>query len=239
MVNAESPGLWVGECNANHVDLKAGEARVGDHGFAEPLRRPCRQAYRSQRDPGEGTSVAALRSEVINGRRRLRSAGESVQVNDLGEFRIAGLPAGRYYLRTKPYSGWDRRHVAEYYPGALDLKEAGVIQIKAGEERGVDIQLTRRAGVSVARQVLMPPGCESAREARVALESDTPVGRLSFFRGVQGCNGGFVFSHVSPGGYVLKVGVGNIRRTGDLAAEPPPSLLSRRRLLARYNEMKS
>ena len=50
-------------------------------------------------DPLPDVSVTAMRQTWQNGRRRLRpSPGRIAQTNDLGQFRIYGLPPGDYYV---------------------------------------------------------------------------------------------------------------------------------------------
>lgn len=43
-------------------------------------------------------TVQALRSTWSNGRRRLQATGRTVQTNDLGQYRLFGLPPGEYYV---------------------------------------------------------------------------------------------------------------------------------------------
>ena len=49
-------------------------------------------------DPVTDAMVSAMRSVWSNGRRRLQPAGRMAMTNDLGQFRIYGLPAGDYYV---------------------------------------------------------------------------------------------------------------------------------------------
>ena len=171
--------------------------------------------------PGEGVMVEALRFRVYGGQRRLEKAGSFAQANDLGEYRIAGMPAGRYYLRAVPrQGGWDRRYVPEFYPDTLDLQEASVIKIKAGEERGVNIQLTRHEGVGVAGHVLMPAGVVASTGAPLSVSLNTPEFFSTAF-GVVSHDGSFFFPHVPPGRYIVRVSSGMPPRAGDLFAEQP------------------
>src|SRR5687768_17577104 len=49
-------------------------------------------------DPIADTQVSAMRSTWVNGRRRLQSAGRTATTNDLGQYRIYGLPPGDYFV---------------------------------------------------------------------------------------------------------------------------------------------
>src|SRR5262249_62034558 len=49
-------------------------------------------------EPVADANVSAMRMQFVNGRRRLANAGRNSQTNDLGQFRIFGLPPGEYYV---------------------------------------------------------------------------------------------------------------------------------------------
>lgn len=51
--------------------------------------------------------VSAMRSSWVNGRRRLQSTGRTAQTNDLGQYRIYGLPPGEYYVSATLRAGSD------------------------------------------------------------------------------------------------------------------------------------
>jgi protocatechuate 3,4-dioxygenase beta subunit len=56
-------------------------------------------------EPIADAFVTALRSAWTNGRRRLQPAGRPAQTNDLGQYRIYGLPPGEYYVSATSRSG--------------------------------------------------------------------------------------------------------------------------------------
>ncbi len=164
--------------------------------------------------PVENATIQALRFRAINGRRELQSAGGFAQANDLGEYRIAGLAAGRYYLRVEDLGG---HLAAQYYPGTLDPREAGVVEVSAGEERGVDFRVVPLRGASVSGQVIVP-SAGSPQPVSVGLRPlDSP--RSVRFFGPTRADGTFSLLHVSPGTYVLRAGTNNPPRPGDLLAE--------------------
>jgi hypothetical protein len=51
-------------------------------------------------DPMSAVEVAAARSQVVNGQRRMMTTGRSASTNDLGEFRLFGIMPGQYYLQA-------------------------------------------------------------------------------------------------------------------------------------------
>src|SRR6476620_8280197 len=49
-------------------------------------------------EPASDIQVAMERYQVIQGQRRLFSSGRNGTTNDIGEFRLFGIPPGQYYL---------------------------------------------------------------------------------------------------------------------------------------------
>lgn len=56
-------------------------------------------------EPVADVQVNAMRSSWVNGRRRLQSTGRTAQTNDLGQYRIFGLPPGEYYVSATLRTG--------------------------------------------------------------------------------------------------------------------------------------
>ena len=69
-------------------------------------------------EPIAGTRLQVLRSRMVRGQRRLQSMGPGDQTDDMGEFRVYGLPPGDYYVTasTGPADSGQARS-ANYYPG--------------------------------------------------------------------------------------------------------------------------
>jgi len=64
-------------------------------------------------EPLPDVTVQAMRFEYVGGRPQLRPAGRSAQTNDIGQFRIFGLPpAGYYVTATMPRLRGDRLRAA-------------------------------------------------------------------------------------------------------------------------------
>jgi len=78
------------------------------------------------REPVAFLQVQAMRYRYTQGRKQLVSYGNA-NTNDIGEYRIFGLPPGRYYIsvaarrsyapdrRTAPHQGPEEEYVATYY----------------------------------------------------------------------------------------------------------------------------
>ena len=90
--------------------------------------------------------MTVLQSQFQQGRLRLIAAGARADTNDLGEYRIFGLPPGSYYVSaTLPPNpppvengvqllGEDSGGLAPiFYPGTSDLRTAAKVNLTAGE----------------------------------------------------------------------------------------------------------
>lgn len=99
-------------------------------------------------EPVAHAQVSILRS-VRRGKRRTLVPHEHSHypTNDLGEYRIAGLPPGRYYvavhyrpaLNTGEGAGLSYR--PSYFPGVTDQASAVLLEVGPGEEISASLQL--------------------------------------------------------------------------------------------------
>jgi hypothetical protein len=97
----------------------------------------------------DGEPIDSGTVEVIS-RTWIRGAFRNVPVrgaqpNDLGEFRVAGLPAGTYYVVFQPVAGDDPnresasggnriRLARTFFPSAVRITQAAAVRVGAGEE---------------------------------------------------------------------------------------------------------
>jgi len=175
--------------------------------------------------PVAGSSVRALRYWYQNGQRQLRPIGMA-ETNDLGEYRISGLPPGLYYVRaaaSRQLTEFDERYSAGYYPGTLDPREDRQVEVRAGQEIvDIRIRLPRRSGVMVRGRVLMQAASDELERMStvpsVVLEP-TDVIRGNEIRTVLWSwrsDDSFSLNSVPPGDYMLRVAVqgagGNITK---------------------------
>jgi hypothetical protein len=152
--------------------------------------------------PVRGAIVAVLQSRMVDGKRLLRQFRGGTVTNELGEYRLFGLPAGRYYLGFAPerLADWDPRYSARLYPDATDVKDAQPIDVKAGEEvGGRDFRLSRQEGVTVSGH-LVGPDAPNTRVALVFASTEQPGYQVA----VKQTGDGFTISHVPPGTYTLR-----------------------------------
>jgi hypothetical protein len=148
----------------------------------------------------------------------------SVMSNDRGEFRIARLEPGTYWVvanrQQSMRSTWQSSFRPTYYPAALDVASAQPLQLAAGQQAHTDIQILNQSGVHIAGHFILPssaPGNAGARQfTSVAL---TPVNNVLMNSEAPATQGqdNFEFQDVLPGKYTLTA------LTRDAIAVPGPN----------------
>jgi hypothetical protein len=175
-------------------------------------------------------SVTAMRQTWSNGRRRLTPApGRIAQTNDLGQFRIYGLPPGEYFVSASirgsalemmdlevmmsgavqggptastPKSGY----AATYYPGTPNVSEAQRIAIGVGQEVTsadfglVPVRLARVSGIVIGSDGKPLEGA-MITAAPASRDFSAPIGPGGARTGK---DGSFTLNSVPPGDYVLQ-----------------------------------
>jgi hypothetical protein len=180
-------------------------------------------------EPVTGANVKALVSRRAGGTRRLVSFGYA-QTNDIGQYRLFGLPPGEYYVTA---GGPDSAHGSEgmtdnpsgsgyaptYYPGTPSLAEAQRITVNVGAEVSADLQLTPTRVSRISGTIVDQNG-RPAGAAFVSLqrrESALGDGDTTFSTASVGAEGAFSISNVAPGAYYLVAtmieGIGSDQRS--------------------------
>ena len=161
-----------------------------------------------------GVAVEAMRFSYPGGRREFHNVAHTA-TNEAGEYRIAGLVPGKYYIRAKPPAsltskpgskpGSVKTYIPLYYPAASDQTHSAALVLRAGEElAGIDMNLAPVHAVHIRGQVINARTSLPSREAEVTLLSDQ--GETIFSPGKNFSAGGqatFEFQGVPPGSYVL------------------------------------
>lgn len=143
-------------------------------------------------------------------------AGRFAMTNDLGEFRLYGLPPGAYYLAANMIHDGDRmnslgflhgvkKNRTLYYPGVTSKSEADRIRIKAGQEIRLDFQLWIPKIFTVSGRVVDPSGRPEGG-ARVRIrpqERDFGLLMPITNRTETDAQGNFLLTDVAPGTYVI------------------------------------
>lgn len=166
-----------------------------------------------------GAAVCAVQYGLVKGQRIPQR--EQIGISgSLGEYRIANLPPGRYYVRAAARnSNWDARYSLTYYPGTPDPRESDLVVVHTGQQRGdVNIRLAKSEGVSLTGRVLTPAGARAPRQ--VSLQTQDFVDLTTFTYAAAEPDGSFLFRHVHPGDYTIRYLAGsNPPKAGELWAE--------------------
>jgi hypothetical protein len=170
--------------------------------------------------------VTAMRLQFTNGKRRLVPSGRNGTTNDLGQFRIYGLPPGEYYVSATlrnmstmvidmlgggaggpTGSNQNTGYAATYYPSTPAPGEAQRVSLAVGQELGsVDIQLqpvrlSKITGTAVASDGKPMTGA-------MVMLMPTMKDAMQFMPGGSSRtdkDGNFTISNVTPGEYSLQV----------------------------------
>jgi protocatechuate 3,4-dioxygenase beta subunit len=185
-------------------------------------------------EPMPDAAVTAMRSTWVNGKRRLQPAGRPATSNDLGQYRIYGLPPGEYYISATlrgaaemmvtemamaasftvstggpQSSGSEPRsgYAPTYYPGTPNGAEAQRIPLAAGEEKGnADFGLMPVKLAKVTGTVIGSDG----RPVEGAMINAAPrnASEIAFPNPLGAArtdrNGNFTMPSVAPGDYTLR-----------------------------------
>lgn len=169
-------------------------------------------------EPMFGASVHVMEERYMRGRRSL-TPFFSAAINDLGEFRLAGLPPGRYYLAIEPRHDdfgltpvrvkppgeeAERSFVTVYYPGVLEQNQAAPITLQPGQEaRGMDLQVRRAATVHIRGRVVDEGGNPVINTAVSVSDGDNPTPGMERLAASVRPDGSFDIASVPPGTRVL------------------------------------
>ncbi len=176
-------------------------------------------------DPLPNAQVSVLRQTFASGRSKWEQAGAE-RTNDLGEYRVAGLAAGNYYVSATPApdfrsliegSGAESKAVpgagedkpstsyqTTYYPGTADRALASPIQLHAGDDFPVNFSLTPGATLSIHGAVVNLP----ARSSAVIMLRSHDFNSIMNGAEVH-ADGSFVIRDVAPGSYTILATVEN------------------------------
>jgi hypothetical protein len=161
-------------------------------------------------DPVSGATVQALRRSYVNGQRQLNPIG-GVTTNDIGEYRVAGLAPGSYYVVVTYTTGYGEATPEEnayepvYYPSANDSARAAPVGVGPGNEvSGINFGLTPIRAVRVGGRLVksLPEHGGGIGVNLIRTEASTET---SFQNYPVNFTGGDTFEirGVTPGSYVL------------------------------------
>ncbi len=179
-------------------------------------------------DPMAEAQVAVLRQTFVAGRSRWEQVGAE-RTNDLGEYRIAGLAAGNYFVSVTPPP--DFRSLIEtsgngaaaarpaaalgkpaptayqttYYPGTRDRGQSASIQLHAGGDFPVNFSLTPSPSLTIRGSVVNLPAGSSAAIMLQSKDFGLVLNGAEMRK-----DGSFEIRDVSPGAYTILATVDNV-----------------------------
>ena len=211
-------GLF-GERSGEPIPLASGETRSGMELRMIPTGVIAGRVLNNLGEPVPGIVMFAARLSYEGRRRKMTAAEYSLlATDDLGGYRVYGLPPGRYYVAAvelKDFinfggSGVDAVDAADappkdhlglqYYPGVADPAQATALELMAGEEKlGLDFRYDYTPLVSVRGRVAVPAFCPGNltfhAEREIASDQKYPVQFASF------PDGSFELRGISPGSW--------------------------------------
>ncbi len=183
-------------------------------------------------DPLPNAQVAVLRQTFVSGHSRWEQAG-SERTNDLGEYRVAGLAAGSFYVCVSPPPdfksliaaasnasaaapptpsapdkpaplSYQTSYQTTYYPGTADRSQAAPIQLHAGDDFPLDFSLTPSPSLSIRGSVVNLPARSSAVIMLQSRDFNLVLNGAEMHK-----DGSFVIRDVAPGAYTILATVEN------------------------------
>ena len=155
-------------------------------------------------DPIRSLQVSALQYRYTPNGRELREV-RSAASNDLGEYRIFDLPAGRYFVKINPPllqmygndAGPRESYAPVYYPGVQQVTGAIPQDLAPGMQlRGLSFNLRKVHFATIRGKVIAPADATSVNAGRlIATES----GSSSTSGNTDDKTGKFEFRNVPPG----------------------------------------
>jgi len=168
-------------------------------------------------DPVSGGMVQVLAPMWMRGKLRYNPRGGG-PINDLGEYRIANLSPGKYYLFAQSFNNMpdgavvtgkpDVRPIRTYYPSSMAFSGASPVEVTAGQDTsGIDIRLQSVQTYHVRGHVSGLPSNINAHE-RTTLSLTPRDDEMIVFGGGQTSmhpDGSFDLAGVAPGAYYLNM----------------------------------
>jgi protocatechuate 3,4-dioxygenase beta subunit len=175
-------------------------------------------------EPMAGVLVAALKGLYAKGKRQYLPLGTAM-TNDLGEYRIANMAAGRYLIsatkmnqtaaNTKPPAETpaktpegepEKTYVTTYYPNAMEATGAAPVEVTAGGDvGGMDIRMARAKSVRLKGKVVGVPGDQQVTARLIPKDAGVIAMITGRSAPVKKTDGTFEIVGVTPGSYTLRV----------------------------------
>jgi hypothetical protein len=234
VIRGASPGRWRVQVQKTGFSLLGGNARapfidVGAANVTVPEIRLDRggavagRVVDARGNPMGGLPVTA-RQHVRQPNGFIGPGGNSVtgETNDLGEFRLAGLPPGEYHVVVRPRpipmiaaaaTPSRTAFVQTFYPGVADLAGAVPVTVTRGlTTSGLDFQMLAEAAYQVSGLAVDASG-RPAPGAIVQLVPAVGTPAASTLRATAEPDGSFRIVNVPQGTYRIQAAVPVVVRT--------------------------
>jgi Carboxypeptidase regulatory-like domain len=164
-------------------------------------------------EPVADVQVAAMRTQYLQGRRQLMPAGRNGTTNDIGEFRLYGLPPGQYAVSatyrvnsgSNEVSNDRSGYAPTYYPGTTNSGEAQRITVGVGQKiSDLNIALLPTRLARISGTAVDSEGKPLATGILMMMQTGS-VGFNMTSGGQLRPDGTFVIGNVAPGDYVVRV----------------------------------
>ena len=161
-------------------------------------------------DPMRNVSISALRVGSALRGINLHDSGNAL-TNDLGEFRISDLRAGRYTITANPPQGLRAPHpelkdkvkenviyTTTYYPGTMDKEQSVAVEVHPGDETPVSFGVLASPAYRIAGTVVGVPSGAPLTEIMLSSKDHRSEQNQQLGEG-----GRFEFQNVLPGSYTV------------------------------------
>lgn len=158
-------------------------------------------------DAAYAVPVRAMRLGFTGGGRAAQPAASAV-TDDLGDYRLAGLPPGDYIVSALPQAPADRAasergDVPVYFGGTVAPSAATHVAVAIGQQApNIDIQLQAVKTSTISGSVTGPEGVPTGARLQL-VDPAMPVANLGVWFRYATRDGKFSFPGLTPGAYVL------------------------------------
>jgi hypothetical protein len=165
-------------------------------------------------EPLEGALIQVWTHTWVDGRHTLTRARGDASTDEDGNYRLASLPPGRYYLVVKAGNLARRILGAQtpksaqaypaifYYPGTKDLAAAGTIEITAGQKEEGSFSLALAPAFQLAGKVVTSGAWKQVHAPALVDDMDQHLFSPEQF---DATSGSFEFRAVPAGSYTINV----------------------------------
>jgi hypothetical protein len=156
-------------------------------------------------DPILNASVQLFRSAIQGGRRVIQPASHAV-TNDLGNYHVASLSAGRYFVSvTAPPEPDGTAYSRTFYGGGTDVGSATPLELQPGGAQSADVRMRPVQSYSVRGTIVnlpenLHPYLNIARRGSLLAANEGHATR------VDPATGQFEFLGVTPGDWIVTAG---------------------------------